>query len=491
MRTHFTDYFDIEPDDLEVYGAFNVSLINDLPLFIDPFLLFASKKPRYRQLHEDIIAYLKFLRDQSTAGTSKNGLLEAWYMFPEVKQIWLGFSLRGNSGSGLGRDFAVALNANLNAIFSDFGNEKITQGTHLEKVCLVAEGVGRDNISDFTANLIKPFLCEYTQEFALKHIAPEHRRRVSVEKAYFDYNLQRWLPHEYELPYYGDDYVLLTPKDLLTKEENWINRTDLVDGLERIATAVSDEQLRAELSNYLSVRLKEDMTDRERRQVFSRAIQEFPKVIEHYILRKEQSKDDAIQQSSLKVSESEAFYIRELSKFIRQLAQETDFYLRGWDTLDEARARVMFLKEEIENNGGYRLFYFKGKPLQRESDLQILYRLTWFATPSDFNSEVNNGRGPVDFKASRGSKDSALVEFKLAKNAKLEQNLRTQIEIYKKANRTDKALKVIFYFTADELVRIEAILKKLGLQDDDSIILVDVRHDTKPSASNAKAEATV
>jgi hypothetical protein len=39
-------------------------------------------------------------------------------------------------------------------IFHDFGEERITKGGHLEKLCLIKEGVGRDNISDFTTNLI-------------------------------------------------------------------------------------------------------------------------------------------------------------------------------------------------------------------------------------------------------------------------------------------------------------------------------------------------
>src|SRR5205085_7441314 len=100
------------------------------------------------------------------------------------------------------------------------------------------------------------------------------------------------------------------------------------------------------------------------------------------------------------------------------------------------RSRIGFLKADIEKNGAFRLFYHQGEPIQRESDLQILYRLTWFATPSDFNSEVNNGRGPVDFAISRGSKDKTIVEFKLAKNSKLKQNLESQVKIYEEANRT-------------------------------------------------------
>ena len=61
----FTDWFDVEPLALEDYGAFNISLINDLPLFIDPFLLFNSEEPIYHELHEGIIQYMRFLKDVS------------------------------------------------------------------------------------------------------------------------------------------------------------------------------------------------------------------------------------------------------------------------------------------------------------------------------------------------------------------------------------------------------------------------------------------
>src|SRR2546430_5206137 len=108
MRTYFTDFFDVDPAVLERYGAFNVSLVTDLPLFVDPFLLFNSKKKQYQALHSEIIRYLVFLRDKAHAGALDDGLVKSWYLFPEVKQNWLGFTTTGNGGSGLGKDFAFA-----------------------------------------------------------------------------------------------------------------------------------------------------------------------------------------------------------------------------------------------------------------------------------------------------------------------------------------------------------------------------------------------
>ena len=43
----------------------------------------------------------------------------------------------------------------------------ITQTSHLEKAGLFEIGVGKDNISDFTTNLIKEYLLEYTEKFII------------------------------------------------------------------------------------------------------------------------------------------------------------------------------------------------------------------------------------------------------------------------------------------------------------------------------------
>ena len=68
-----------------------------------------------------------------------------------------------------------------------------------------------------------------------------------------------------------------------------------------------------------------------------------------------------------------------------------------------------------------------------ETDLHILLRLTWFATPSDVSREVDDGREPADLKISRGSFDKTIIEFKLAGNSSLKRNLQKQAELYQKA----------------------------------------------------------
>lgn len=484
-KIYFSDHFNVSQDILDEYGAFNISLVTDLPLFIDPFLLFNSEKNEYQQLHNEMIRYLRLLRDKSVAGGINEGLLKEWYTFPEVKQNSLGFCVSGNKGRGLGIDFARSLNRNLNLVFNDFGEERITEGSHLEKLCLIKSGIGKDNISDFTTNLIKEYLLEYTQDFGRKYIVRKNRKKVTVPKVIFNYKTETWKSHEFELPFVDDDYVILTPKDMLTRDDTWINRTDLIKDYNTISQAVDNDQLRGRINNYLLQVLGNKASKKQQREAIVKVLEKYPVLLEYYIRWKEHQGCEAQSISEQNVWESECVFIKQTRDLIKELKEFTGFYKIRGDTFNEAIARVEFLKDVIENKGGHRIFYVDGKPIKRESDLHIMFRLTWIGTPSDVSREVNDGRGPADFKISRGAFDKSLVEFKLASNPKLKRNLDKQIAVYEKASDATKSIKVIVYFNEEELDRVEAILKDLRMEDDKNIILIDARTDNKPSGSKA------
>src|SRR3989339_1685124 len=96
----FSDYFCVPKEALAEHGAFDISLVTDLPLFVDPFLLFNSEKSEYQELHDEIITYLQFLRDKAMAMPAAIESQLDLYRFREVKQNWLGFSKSGNRGRG-------------------------------------------------------------------------------------------------------------------------------------------------------------------------------------------------------------------------------------------------------------------------------------------------------------------------------------------------------------------------------------------------------
>ena len=482
---YFSDFFQVDKAILDAYGAFNVSLVNDLPLFIDPFLLFDSNNEIYQGLHEEIIEYLKFLRDISATGALTKAHIDQWFRFAEVKQNWLGFSRSGNSGSGLGEKFANALHKNLHHVFRDFGAEKITKSSHIEKLCLLTEGVGRDHLSDFVTNLIKRFLLDYTQTFAKTHLQPEFVRTVGINRVTFNHATKRWASGRFELPFINGDYVILTPKDMLTRDEAWINRGDLLDGIEEVYHSIPNQQLRNQIDTYFMSRLAEDATDQDRKLLAAQTVEQFPIILDHFIRAKEEAADEAHRTSKRKVADTQAQFVDEVSRLVHEHLEGTVFYTAG-NSFTESMARVNFLKDVIEHKDGWRIFYINGKPITQEAHLQLLYRLTWFASRMDVNREVNNGRGPVDYKISEGSLDMTLVEFKLARNTKLKANLQNQVPIYEKANDTSSSITVILYFTDSEWTRVKKIMKDLKIDNIKNVILIDGRSDNKPSASTVK-----
>jgi len=489
LKIYFSDFFNVDAEIIEEYGAINISLINDMPLFIDPFLLFNSEKAEYQEIHKNIIDYLLFLQKQAEQEPNPSkGMLRLWYNFSEVKQTWIGFSLEGNAGRGLGDNFARSLYAGLQTIFKDFGKETLTRSSHLEKLCLISPLVGRDKISDFTTNFAKKYLLDYTSCFARKYLNPNQCRMFDVPKVEFNYDTHTWKTASYYLPHYNNDYVLLTPRDLLTRDDTFINRTDMIGSLQYVAPAIEDSTLRFALNQYLRDVLpkkKKEMSKSEKDRHAKTLIEQYPELIDHYIRYKEDTGEEATSISKQVVEEVRQLFNLQLRDLAQLLQTQTDFYSGYENTFDAAYKRVMFLKDVIENKDGYKLFYIDGKPLHRENDLQIMYRLVWFATPLDVNREVNNGRGPVDFKISNGAKDCTLVEFKLGSNPKLRQNLENQVEIYKKASDAQRAIKVILFFTDQEYEKIRKILNDLNLNDCQDIILIDARND-KLSASNVR-----
>ena len=63
--------------------------------------------------------------------------------------------------------------------------------------------------------------------------------------------------------------------------------------------------------------------------------------------------------------------------------------------------------------------------------------------------------------------------------------MKKQVPIYEKASDTNKSLKVILYFNAEEVANVQKILKEEKLDRDNNIILIDARSDNKPSGSKA------
>jgi hypothetical protein len=235
-----------------------------------------------------------------------------------------------NEGAGLGKDFAHALHGALGDIFRDFGKETVTRGTHLEKLCLIRAGVGKDNISDFTANLIKAFLCEYTQTFARQHIDPKHCQEFAVPRARFNYDTRTWVTERYHLPRLFDDFVLLTPVDILTRDETWINYSDMVSKFRQLPDAVANTEQRANINQYFERVLGERPTAKETREAAAATIRRFPELIDLYIKLQEDTGDYAEAISADKVEDTHRALVEQIRQAVVDVTTRTDFFDKPW-----------------------------------------------------------------------------------------------------------------------------------------------------------------
>ena len=487
---YFSDFFSVSHEQIEEYGALDASLICDNPAFVDPFLIFANEK--YSRLHEFIIRYLRYLKDltiKNANTTLDNGEYNQYYKFSEVKQAWLGYSISGNDGLGLGKDFGDSLYKNLHKIFSGFGSEKITESSHLEKLCLIEEGIGIDKISDFTLNLIKKYLLDYTEEFALKFIDKKHIKEFAVNKVVFNFEKGFWEGRKYNLPFLQHtlkrDFVLLIPKDILAKEETWISRSDFLNNDASIFKTIENDELRSKINKYfynaLSTKVSKsgeeskDESKKSRKAALQKTLYAYPELIDYYIKSKELNKEEALEKH---IADPEGINFHFDTTTIQLIIGKKQY--GKLTSLDDCIERIKFFKHTVESNSN--ALYMKDKHLQ-EKQLQLMFRLTTNNSLFDYNSEVNNGRGPIDFIISYGSQDKVGLELKLASSTKLKKNLMNQSEIYAVDSNLKHVICVIFYFSDKELDRAIEILKIVGKTvDNNNIFLIDCRK--KESASN-------
>ncbi len=212
-------------------------------------------------------------------------------------------------------------------------------------------GVGRDNISDFTTNLIKEYLLEFTERFARTHLAAKHCRIFRVSKVRFNYLTQTWESGEYYLPTRDNDYVLLT-----------------------------NEELRAQIDNYFGSRLSRRPTEKERRAAEQATIAQFPQLIDYYIAIKEGDGDRAQSVSSARVSDAKSVLVDQLRRLLADLEAKTDFYKKDWTSYDESLERALLFKHYVENQDGYRLINRKGQPFSTEEEVHLYFGVMWCKT---------------------------------------------------------------------------------------------------------------
>jgi hypothetical protein len=127
------------------------------------------------------------------------------------------------------------------------------------------------------------------------------------------------------------------------------------------------------------------------------------------------------------------------------------------------RAICDHFRRLVEDNGLCRLFWTDDGEVRHERFAQMLFfgvaDAYCRANDLDLSPEVNSGRGPVDFKVSKGYEARVLVEVKWSKNSKLLHGFEVQIEQYAKSEQTHATILLVIQVTATRraIERLEAV----------------------------------
>ena len=147
-------------------------------------------------------------------------------------------------------------------------------------------------------------------------------------------------------------------------------------------------------------------------------------------------------------------------------------------------------KTLIEDNGLSNLLYDSTGKSKHESAAQLLFYgiadSYCAANNIDLSPESNAGRGPVDFKLSRGSTDKVIVEVKLTSNPQLKHGIEKQVPIYMAQEKTKKAIYLIIDNghpkTTESFIK---FYNALGQEIKSKISCFIIDGTKKPSASKA------
>ena len=300
-----------------------------------------------------------------------------------------------------------------------------------------------------------------------------------VQNAYFDYEYKRWCYKECLLPvnpYKKNSPILLLPKNFL----NVLPEINSNDFSETIQLA---ERLRNDFNYEVDINLDKE-------SIAQIAIENYDLVKEYIDIaekREVKSFDDLMKQTL-------RYEWYELSKNVANSKPFSfDIILNEEIFFEKINKFVNYYKEFIEFRSGYKLLWNDTKNTPRsEEDVQLLFKGILDehcrANNIDLTREVNQGRGPIDFRFSSGYSNRVLLEIKLAKNTKFWNGLKNQLPLYMNVDSCNKGIFLVIVYTdkdAERIKKIQEVCHEVCQYHnvDIKIVSVDARPDNKESAS--------
>jgi hypothetical protein len=219
VRPRLNDFYNLSFTQAEVDFAIPF-LDEDIPLYVDPFLLWKSPSQQDNSLHGALASSFNnlghiFLTDEKRA-------IDILLEMSECNEAGLGNSPQ-KQGKRIGNEFATSILD----VYKNVPQVEQKGLAHFEELQLLVENLSKDRISDISCNLLKSFIIDYTIQQAEKYNIPTE----SVSTRLFDLRHCRIDIETLTLPInpLTGQAILLIPKRWL-RHIPWINFDDYYSG---------------------------------------------------------------------------------------------------------------------------------------------------------------------------------------------------------------------------------------------------------------------
>jgi hypothetical protein len=190
----------------------------DIPLYLDPFLLWKSPSQQDNALHGMLLNSFNSFGKAYVEGREQFAL-DALISISECREVGFG-SGKSKRGTRISKRQAKLI-LNLFQEIPRFHNQGFM---HFEEIQLYVENISKDRISDISCNLLKSFLIDFTQQECMKHGIP---MVLFDNLIVYDSSRQCFVTETINLPCNPEDNtpIVLVPKRWL-RFTPWINFDD-------------------------------------------------------------------------------------------------------------------------------------------------------------------------------------------------------------------------------------------------------------------------
>lgn len=155
INPRLTDYFGVPKPQAALDFAIPF-FREDIPLYVDPFLLWSSPSQQDQALHTGVISAFNQLGTQFLKG-EKERAISTLVIASECDEVGLGASAN-RKGKRIGEAKAVEILS----LFERIEHYNRSGFRHFEEIQFFIDGISKDRISDITCSFTKSFLIDFT-----------------------------------------------------------------------------------------------------------------------------------------------------------------------------------------------------------------------------------------------------------------------------------------------------------------------------------------